>query len=308
MKKASALALAIAVAIGALFVPASATAQNADVLLDVLPDGSGAIILDVRKITTSELWTWLSAQGSLKKAIDQIQSELAKFGLNLGDIQVVATSMPTSSKDKPTVAVSGTFNPDNLVAHLPKLKAEKYKGVDLYSLQQDQQKPPVSFAFLNPSLIVIGSTDGVRASIEVKEGERASLAKNEKLRSALAQNPVAAIRFALANVSSLPDPLHSSNVPLPDFSSIRLIFGAIDVTSGIDLNLTLQNDTAEHAKAIANQLNGLLAMGKGLLGSSNDPKLAPIAEALKTISITGSNLEVKITGNLTKEFFTRFLR
>jgi hypothetical protein len=308
MKKTSALKLAVAIAIGSLFTTGSATIQSSDALLDALPDGNGIIIVDVHKITTSELWTLLSVQGSLKKSIDQMQSGLAKVGLNLSDIQAVAVQFPVSDKDSAAVAVSGAFNPDNLVSRLPKLKSEKYKGVDIYSVQPDQQERPVSFAFFNPNLAVISSAEGVRASIEAKAGEKASLAKNEKLRQAVAQNLTAAIRFAFVNLSALPNLLQSSNAPLPDTSSIKLVFGAIDVASGIDLNLTLRNDTAEHAKAIANQLNGLLAMGKGLLGSSNDPKLAPIVEALKTISITDSNLDVKITGNLTKEFFTRLLR
>ena len=102
--------------------------------------------------------------------------------------------------------------------------------------------------------------------------------------------------------------LSSSQLPIPDFSSVNLIFGALDVASGVDLNATLRNDTADHAKSVADRLNGLLAMAKGFLGAAADGKFSAVSEALKSVSIVGNDIDVTITASLTQEFFTQFLK
>ena len=93
-----------------------------------------------------------------------------------------------------------------------------------------------------------------------------------------------------------------------DFSSIKLIFGGVDVTTAIDLNATLRNDTAEHARTLASQLNGLLDMARGFLGASKDAKMASLVEALKSVTITGNDIDVRITGNLPMEVLAQLLR
>jgi hypothetical protein len=92
--------------------------------------------------------------------------------------------------------------------------------------------------------------------------------------------------------------LKSNDFPLPEFSSISLVFGTIDVGAGLDINATLRSDNAEHAKSIAERLNGLLSMVKGLVVLGGDAKMAAIAEALKSVNIVNSDIDVKITGNL----------
>jgi hypothetical protein len=92
-----------------------------------------------------------------------------------------------------------------------------------------------------------------------------------------------------------------------DFSSIKMIFGSVDVTTGIDLNATLRNDTADHAKALATQLNGLLEMTRGFLVAGKDQKVAALMEALKSITITGNDIDVRITGNVPLEVLGQIL-
>jgi hypothetical protein len=164
----------------------------------------------------------------------------------------------------------------------------------------------MAFAFYDASTVVAGSAEAVRASIDVKTGAKPGVLKNEKLAASLAQNPAAAIRFALVITPAMTSGL-SSELPIPDFSSVNLIFGTIDVSYGVELNATLRNDTAEHAKSIAERLNGLLEMAKGYLGSTSDPKLLPVVDALKTISITTADVDVRITGNVPMDLLTRLL-
>jgi hypothetical protein len=49
-------------------------------------------------------------------------------------------------------------------------------------------------------------------------------------------------------------------------------------------------------------------MVKGYLTSVSDPKMSAVSEALKSVSIVGNDIDVKITASLTQEFFTQILK
>lgn len=300
-------------------------AARSATLLDALPDGSAVAIIDFQKIAGSSLWAALNSQEKLKGAIDKAQAEMSDLGLKLIDINTVAIVFPAAGVNNPTVALTGGFEQSDLLARLranPNLAftSEKYKDVDIYRVKSVRATGPsggtgvaaaakneTSFVFYDTSTLVVGSLESVRASVDVKSGVKPSIAQNVKLSAALAQNPAAAIRFALTLSPAMTSALQTSELPLPEFSTVSLIFGTVDVGSGIDLNATLRSDTAEHANAIVDRLNGLLTMVRGLLGSSSNAKLAPIAEALKTVTVISSDADVKITGSLPMDVLNSLL-
>jgi hypothetical protein len=148
----------------------------------------------------------------------------------------------------------------------------------------------------------------VRASIDTLTGAKAGIAQNVKLSNAINSDPAAAVRFAIEMTPALTSGLQSSEVPLPDFSSINLIFGGVDFTSGVGINATLRSNTPEQAKGLADRLNGILGMAKAYMGSSSDPKMVALNEALKTVIISGAEADVKITGNLPMELLSQVLK
>jgi len=323
--------VAITVVAGVNLSPAR-SATRAVALLDALPDGTAVAVIDFQKIAGSSLWASINAHDKLKSEIDKAQSEMAGLGVKLTDVHTVALVFSGAGLNNPTLAAAGGFEQYELLARLRasgkvKLTAEKYKGIDIYkarsigaavpSKELSGTKPArariaavtkdeTSFVFYDASTLVTGSLEAVRASIDVKTGARPGLTQNSKLTDALAQNPAAAIRFAFALTPAMTSGLQSSDLPV-DFSSITLIFGTIDVGSGIDLNATLRSDNAEHAKSISERLNALLTMASGFLGSMGDSKMAPIAEALKTVNIISADADVKITGNLPIELLNSLL-
>ena len=202
-----------------------------------------------------------------------------------------------------------------------KLTSEKYKNFEIFSAEsvktpgdgqtkggEFRKRDDGAFVFYDSRTAVVGSSAAVRASIDTKLGTRQSVAQNAKLVEAISQNPSAAIRFALTVTPSMTSGLKSSDLPLPDLDSVKLVFGSVDVANGVDIIATLRSDTAEHAKNIADRLNGLLDMARGFLGASNDPKMAPLVGALKTVTVTGADIDVKITGNLPMEIITQVLK
>ena len=315
-----ALVLALAVSANVKWSSAEPPAPAAE-LIDVLPDGNGLAIIDFQKIVASSLWATITSQEKLKNSMDKVSSEMAELGLSLNDLSSVALVF-SSDFNNPAVAVTGRFEQNDLLARLRasgkvKLSSEKYKDFDIYkvvavsagseskggekSTVKSHSKNDTAFVFHGANTLVAGSMESVRASVDVKTGAKPGIAQNGKLSDAISQNPTAAIRFALTVTPAMKNGLQSSELPLADFSSISLIFGAIDVTAGLDINATLRSDTAEHAKAIADRLSGLLSMAAGSLGLMGDPKLAPLGEALKTVRITNSEADVKITGNVSTD-------
>ena len=302
--------------------PAQSVTRS-DALLEALPDGTAVAVINLQKIAGSSLWTTINGQNKIKGEIDKVQSEMANLGVTLSEVHTVALVFPGGSLNNPTVALSGGFERNDLLARLRaggkvKLTSEKYKDIEIYkaksltaavrSTEQSGAKsvrPPmaavtkneITFVFYDASTLVAGSLDAVRASIDVKTGAKPGLTQNSRLADALAQNPAAAIRFAFALTPTMTDGLRAGDLPV-DFSSISFVFGTIDVGSGIDFNATLRSDNAEHAKSIAEKLNALLTMASGFLGSMSDPKMTPIAEALKTVTISSADADVKILGNL----------
>jgi hypothetical protein len=332
-----AILLALAISAGVNRTSALPSPQSGSDLLQLLPDGNGVLVIDVHKVTASSLWGAISSQDKIKNELDKANSELSDLGLKLSDVQTVALTF-SPSMNNPVVAVTGGFDQTDLLTRLRanvkfKLTSEKYKNQDVYRIEsvptatKDQakdSKPATtggnanvttkvkndgSFAFFDARTVVIGSPEAVRASIDTKTGAKASIAQNTKLTEGLAQNPSAAIRFALTMTPAMTSGIQASQIPLPDFSSIKMIFGSIDVASGLDLIATLRSDTAENAKIIADRLNGLLEMVRGYVSTmSNDPKMAGIAGALKTMSVTGSDVDVKISGSLPMELFSHLIK
>ena len=301
-------------------------------LLDALPDGTAVAVIDFQKISGSSLWATINAQDRLKSEIDKAQSEMANLGISLSDVHTVAVVFAGSSFNSPTVALAGGFEQADLLRRLRasgkvSLTSEKYKGLEIFKAKAvaatvrskvaagaapartgktSVASDETSFVFYDASTLVAGSPEAVRASVEVKTGAKPGLAQNSQLSDALAQNPSAAVRFAVSLTPTITTGLKSADLPV-DFSSIKMVFGTIDVGSGIDLRATLRTDNAENAKSLSEKLNALLTMAGGLLGSLGDAKMAPIAEALKTVTITSTDNDVKIIGNLPMELLNSFL-
>ena len=306
--------LALAISAGVRGTSAHVVAQAGSDLLRLLPDGNGVAVIDVQKVISSSLWSTLAAHNPIKKGLDEAQAELSKLGVKLSDIHTAAVVFSTSGSGNPTVAVTGSFNQAQLLEGLRaqpnvKLASENYKGQEIFKIGSSTKPDDGAFTFVDAKTVVAGSASSVKAAIDVRSGARPSIAQNSKLASALASNPSAAISFALETPPGMANAGNSAPIPLPDFSSVKLIFGTVDVTTALDVNATLRTDKVEDAKNIADRLNGLLDMARAYLGAmSSDPKMAGLVQALKNVSITGNDVDVKITGSLPQEIFTQLLR
>src|SRR5262249_42426703 len=156
--------------------------------------------------------------------------------------------LPAGSGSSAVAVASGSFNPSAILAKLRdnskvKLTSEKYEAIDLYRVvsASGTNHSDISFAFYDNSTAVVGPAAGVKSAIDVHAGKKPSMAKNSTLDQAMAQNAAAAIRFAMVPPNGSLSSLESSKMPLPDLSSINLIFGTVGVSSAVDINATLRS-------------------------------------------------------------------
>jgi hypothetical protein len=289
--------------------------QSQSDLLSVLPDGIGAVSVDVSQLTSSALWTSLTSSDKSVKYIQRLQADLADIGLNLADIKQAAVCLSAPNTNGLVEAINGSIDQTQVLTKLranPKVKltSQSYKNQDVYTAvitnKTGTHTQNMSFAFVGGGAAILGSVKGVRAGIDAAKGDKPSLAQDSKVQAGLAEAGAGAIRFAVVNPAQATE-LESSSLPLPDLSTIALAFGTVGVTSAIDLNVTLRNDTADHATAMANQLTSLLAMAKGFLGSSSNPKNQVILDAVKTVAITQSGTDVKFTGNVSGDLLSKVI-
>jgi hypothetical protein len=281
--------------------------------LELLPDGAAVAVINVKQIVASDVWSLVVGSSKLTHAIGKAQADLDAIGLKISDLGGVALAIPLGPNNNAVAAVSGSFNPATIIAKLKdtanvNVTSDKYKSFDVYRVVSTaaNNHSDVSLAFYDNSTAIVGPATGVKAAIDVRAGDKPSMAKNATLDQVMAQNSSAAIRFAFVPPNGTLTSIQSEKVPLPDLSSINLIFGTVALTSSVDINATLRSDTSDHAKAISSQLNSLLSMAKGFLSSSN-PKMAPVAEALKTVTINDTGGDVTISASLSKDVITQLV-
>jgi len=311
----------MALIVALISVPVASPAANrgpqpATDLQTYLPDGIGVASIDVTQLTGSALWLSLTTSSKPIHAIQSLQNGMADIGLKLTDVTQVALCVPFPSTSNFVAALSGSINQADLLARLRansrvKLSSEGYKNFQIYTAvvtrQNSTRTQTIAFAFPTSGVVVIGTSRSVQSAIDATKGDKPSLAQDSKMQAGLAQASPGAIRFAVALTPAITGQLQSSSIPLPDFSTVSLAFGTLGVGAGVDLSITLRNDTAANANAMAAQLNSLLSMAKGILGASSTPKNQNILEAVKTVSITASGTDVKVSGSLNQDVLSKVI-
>lgn len=196
-------------------------------------------------------------------------------------------------------------------------------------------------SFLSPQAVVIGEMDGVKSALDVQSGKQPSLISNQQIAGYMGStNQNAIIRFAgvvkqnnptrnepsqsksgkskvLTNdeISTKKEEPSQSGTGGPmdgftkQFEAINGTYGYLDFASGIQMDMTLLIRSEGEAKQISDSLNGLLALGKGMLGgqAQKDPKQAMFLDAINRLSVAGNSRDVKITLDLPEQLLSQIV-
>lgn len=210
----------------------------------------------------------------------------------------------------------------------------------------------VGMAFLNPGMLVLGNIDGVKNTLDVQNGKKPNVLSNQKLGGYLSGlNSAALIRFAgiVPDKSKVEtakkdadgskkkvitnDELGGSSASQPESSSSgsaeddptgmmggmqKLIeavqggYGSVDVSSGFNIDSTMQIRSENEARQISQSLNGLIGLGRMMLSGQtqkgqNDLSQAKFLELVNQISIADTGKDVKILMNVSEQLVQEIL-
>ncbi|MBX7223757.1 MAG: hypothetical protein K1Y36_27835 [Blastocatellia bacterium] len=182
------------------------------------------------------------------------------------------------------------------------LTNDDFKANSSKSASSKVGSDPVALAFLNSHAAAIGDRDSVLRVLDTKAGKIPSVTSNKKLVAAFQETDSSAhIRFASAIPASLRKEMEADinknqqmGQMFKPFLAITTAFGSLDLSSGLKLLTTLRANTESEAKPIFEQLNGLLAMGKFALNSSEKKQEKELAELLNGISINQKATDVQL--------------
>jgi hypothetical protein len=137
--------------------------------LELLPDGMGVAVINVKQMVASDVWALVMGSNKATHAIQKAESELSSIGLKVSDLAGVAVAIPVSPGTSAVAVASGSFSPSDIIARLRdngnvKLTSEKYKGLDVYRVvsTSSTNHSDVTFAFYDGGTAVVGPATGVR--------------------------------------------------------------------------------------------------------------------------------------------------
>jgi len=180
------------------------------------------------------------------------------------------------------------------------LREEDYNGVTIYGLEEDGKK--MTFSFLDPSNIVVGSDAEARTVIDVIQKKADNVFKNEALTKLLAQtNKEAMFWGAILIPSEAVSQATAQNPMLSNLESLKAATMAFDYKNrNMIAEIKLLSGDAEKNQQIAKMLDGLKAMG-GMLAAQKPE----VGELLEKIEITSSPEFVKLYASIPDELIEK---
>jgi hypothetical protein len=291
----------------------SAASFTSGEAFEALPPGDALLMIDAGTLINTTIPNALANSPQQKAEFDKGLVEMQeKAGIDPKQVKLVAMTFnfPKTPTDKPQFAgvMTGSFDTAKLSESLKKdpktgaeVPTEQYNGQTLY-VKQDKGEQ-VAAAVLDASTLVIGSPVAmVKSAIDAHGGKADNATKNTELFDLFkATKSTGVLRFAMRfPQEQLPkneDPMAKS------FSTIKYLSGALEATTGVGLDLTARTASAADAKPLHDQLQGLLAMGKGQLGGN--PQMEGIVSVLNQTTLSMADADVKMTINIPNDVLAK---
>jgi hypothetical protein len=264
-------------------------------LLSLMPVQVSALVhLDVDKLRAAKVWHRVAdAVKSDKEASERYARLVADTGFDpLRDIHGVLVGVAgeggatTADAREAVVLVRGArLNEAKLVAlwqdeaakRGQSVKKSQYGGKTLYS---DSEEGKLQLAFLDTETLVFAGPKSIHQVVDLAAGKGSSVQKNSELSAVTAKVKQDQMIWGVGLVpASLRDEM-KQNPQLSAAQNVRSIYGHLDLTDGVALDLNADAGAAANATQLAATTTALLGQAKqhpmvGMLG------LTPIVEAIK---------------------------
>ncbi|MBI1874029.1 MAG: hypothetical protein HYZ58_11590 [Acidobacteria bacterium] len=179
-------------------------------------------------------------------------------------------------------------------------RAEQYNGIQLLVYEPGKQKKDrFALAFVEPGLLAMGSSGGVRKAIDSKRGGKSIRSKPEVMKQieAIDEGNVWAVgRFdVLTEQAHLPREMAGKLPPINMFSASGRVNGGVSGT------ITAQASDEQAANNLRDVVRGMLALAR--LQSGGNPQ---VQNLLQSLQMGGSGTSVSISFTIPVELLDAF--
>ncbi|MFN7945566.1 MAG: hypothetical protein U0Z53_09450 [Blastocatellia bacterium] len=171
---------------------------------------------------------------------------------------------------------------------------------DTVGLKLDDE---TAFTQLDQTRVVLGDQVGVKAVIDAAASPTPNL--NNALNGALKETRATGlIRFAISIPESTRQMLAGQDY-FKDLAAVQMVSGALDVSDELSLLLDAKLRTPSPAEAskIEASLNGLVAIGKMMLGGNQEPLMQALTQLLNEIKIGAQTSDVTLGLKIPRALF-----
>ncbi len=293
--------------------PASAQGVTLDPgLAALLPANATTLVgVEVERLKATPAWRRFEEQHARDSHFEEFVQETGFDPRR--DVQELLVA--STGEKQFLAAARGVFDVSALGRKLREKNAtvESYRGFELFgppAKAERQPQDPGRFCFLDTRTALAGSRSEVLAALDRKAGGGASLASNQALLARAQQiggthqvwvvsdNPCQIVR---RNFPGRRDGQASNFARI--FQSMKTTTFALDLTQGLDLRAAGVCGSAQDAKALADAVRGLVAIGR-LSASDQEPALLSVFDG---IQVEEHNNELGITVRLEQSSFDKLL-
>jgi len=274
-------------------------------MLNLLPkDVQAVFFVDLHKAISTD---FVDKELEKEKSQEEYQEFVDETGIDpKTDIYFITGAMKGfgKTKQKGAIIVNLKYDKETLLAKIRQeegeLKEEDYNGFTIYSAGKKEDEN--AGAFLDDSNIVLGSSEGVRATIDTYQKKTESVLKNEELAPLIKQTNQDALFWATVLIP--PEALEqatSANPMLSSFVGINAASLYFDYKNkNIIAEIKVMGGDEAKNQQIVDVLNGFKTMGA--MASTKDPNVGLL---LEKIEISSSADHVKVYANVPEDLISK---
>ncbi len=283
----------------------------ADEALNLLPAADAIVVIDGARVMNDLMPQIRAIAPSIEKDINDF---INKTGIDPYKIKSAVVGVNMSGKDTQLAAIIQgiSFDPARVGAALADKKEEiktvEYKGKQLYVITPKQAskagiEEEMAYTQLDGDRVALGTLGQVKTMLDGGSGNG-----NGKLGEMLDKITSGVIRFAVNVPASAVKGLTDQGDLFKQFSTIKSIFGALDLAADLSatLDAKMRTATSDEASKLQTSLAGLVGLGKMFLGGNDDPQMKMINELLDTIKIGAQDTDVSLSVIVPRKTFDAF--
>lgn len=314
----------------AILAGVAAPAQAIDPKL-LMPNAEVAVNINLKQILDSDLMKAHKdlvdqAKSAIRQKLDESPAKdyLDKAGFDIFQDFHSITMSGDGSKETESglVAIQGKFNPDKLVEVAreaaakegDKLKVTKAGNVNVFEITPKENEKTIYAGLIGDSLIVAAATrEQLNAAIaRIAANKTPTFGANFKQVLSTTNDQQSFVMVASAEgIAKMSQ--NAPKQPGGDFNamlqSVEGMSLSLSVAKDINFQAAAATKAEDDAKKIASSINGLLAIGRGMIANQakQDEKLQPVAEIMNSIRVTVMNANVAIRGEVSRANLDKML-